>query len=342
MVWSTLQLRRCAHVGRQVHVRGRLWVHGGGRVSLGDGVRLEGAAAPIELHALRGGEITVAPGAVIEGGTSIEAVRAVSIGAGARLGAFCKILDNHFHALRGDRSRSQASSPVVVGEGAVVGVRAILLPGTRLAAGQVVPPGAVVRGKPGEAGAAPGDAPPGEDARFEAPHLLRRAAAIVRARLLLFGCALGRRVYAFGPVEVEGGGRIRLGDRVGFAEGMLATRLRCQRGATLEVGADTLFGYGVTVEARQGIRIGRRCMLASGVVLRDGDGVAAARPITIGDDVWIAHGAEVGPGVRVGDGSVVAAGSQVARDVPPGVLAIGRPARCIGLDLLSPRARQGS
>jgi maltose O-acetyltransferase len=338
-----LQLLGRAQVGRRVSVEGRLWVHGGGRICLGDRVRLEAGAAPIELHALRRGEIAIGPDAVIGGGTSIEAVQAVSIGAGARLGAFCKVLDNHFHAVGGDRSRPQGSSPVVIGDGAVVGDRAILLPGARVAAGQVVPPGAVLRGKPGATRGAPGETRPGEDSHLEPPHPLRRVLAVLRARLLLRGCELGRRVYAFGPVRVGGTGRIRLGDHVGFAEGMIATELRCQAGATLEVGEETVFGYGVTVEAHRSIRIGRRCMLASGVLVRD-DGAAdgAGRPTIIGDDVWIAHGAEVGPGVHVGDRSVVAAGSLVARDVPSGMLAIGRPARCIGLELLAPRARQGA
>lgn len=338
MRWSRLQLRRCAHVGRRVVLEGRVWVHGGGRIHLGDLVRLEAGGAPIELHALDRAEITIGPGAVIEGGTSIEAVQRVSIGAGAHLGAFCKVLDNHFHAVSGDRSRPQASSPVVIGDGAVIGDRAILLPGTRIAAGQVVPPGAVLRGKPGEAGATPG-----EDRHFEQPHPLRRVVAVLRARLSLRGCELGRRVYAFGPVAVRGEGRIRLGDHVGFAEGMTATELRCHAGATLEVGDDTIFGYGVTVEAHRSIRIGRRCMLASAVQIRDDDGAAGgARPTAIGDDVWIAHGAEVRPGVRVGDRSVVAAGSLVCRDVPDGMLAIGRPARCIGLEFASSRPRGGA
>ena len=61
-------------------------------------------------------------------------------------------------------------------------------------------------------------------------------------------------------------------------------------------------------------------------------------PVVIGDDVWIAHGAVIEPGVTIGSGSVVAAGSVVSRDVPPGSLAIGNPARCMSLSL---RLRSG-
>jgi maltose O-acetyltransferase len=58
-------------------------------------------------------------------------------------------------------------------------------------------------------------------------------------------------------------------------------------------------------------------------------GLEYARPIRIGDGVWIGGGAIVLPGVTIGDGCVVGAGSVVTRDLPPGSLAVGNPARII-------------
>lgn len=55
----------------------------------------------------------------------------------------------------------------------------------------------------------------------------------------------------------------------------------------------------------------------------------AARPIVIEDNVWLGGGVIVGPGVRIGANTVVGAGSVVLRDLPPGVLAAGNPARVI-------------
>jgi maltose O-acetyltransferase len=55
----------------------------------------------------------------------------------------------------------------------------------------------------------------------------------------------------------------------------------------------------------------------------------AARPITIGDNVWLGGGVIVCPGVTIGHDSVIGAGSVVTRDVPPGVLAVGNPARVL-------------
>jgi maltose O-acetyltransferase len=58
-------------------------------------------------------------------------------------------------------------------------------------------------------------------------------------------------------------------------------------------------------------------------------GVEAAEPITIGDNVWLGGGVIVCPGVTIGRDTVVGAGSVVTRDLPPGVLAVGNPARVI-------------
>ena len=52
-----------------------------------------------------------------------------------------------------------------------------------------------------------------------------------------------------------------------------------------------------------------------------------ARPITIGDNVWIGAGTLVLPGVSIGDDVTIGAGSLVTSDIPSGTLAFGHPAR---------------
>ena len=47
---------------------------------------------------------------------------------------------------------------------------------------------------------------------------------------------------------------------------------------------------------------------------------------TIGNDVWIGHGAFIKPGVTIGDGAIVGAQSVVTRDVPPYAIVAGSPA----------------
>ena len=55
----------------------------------------------------------------------------------------------------------------------------------------------------------------------------------------------------------------------------------------------------------------------------------AARPITIGDNVWLGGGAIVLAGVTIGENTVVGAGSVVTRDLPANVVAVGSPARVV-------------
>lgn len=52
-------------------------------------------------------------------------------------------------------------------------------------------------------------------------------------------------------------------------------------------------------------------------------------PVIINDDVWVGCGVRIMPGVTIGTRSVIAAGSVVTRDVPPGVIVAGVPAKVI-------------
>lgn len=54
-----------------------------------------------------------------------------------------------------------------------------------------------------------------------------------------------------------------------------------------------------------------------------------AKPITIGDNCWIAGNVTVCGGVTIGNGSVIGAGSVVTHSIPDGVFAAGVPCKVI-------------
>ena len=75
---------------------------------------------------------------------------------------------------------------------------------------------------------------------------------------------------------------------------------------------------------------------APSVVIRDYDGhtidlpgYEIAKPIHIGEHVWIGNRAIILKGVTIGDGAIVAAGALVTGDVPAHTIVAGVPARII-------------
>ncbi|MGW5327561.1 sugar O-acetyltransferase [Streptomyces sp. NPDC004014] len=110
-------------------------------------------------------------------------------------------------------------------------------------------------------------------------------------------------------------------------------------GSNISIGARTFVNYNLTALDVAAITIGEDCQIGPGVQLLTPthpleprprrDKLEAARPITIGDNVWIGGGAIVLPGVTIGENSVIGAGAVVTKDVPANVVAVGNPARVV-------------
>ncbi|MEU6571840.1 sugar O-acetyltransferase [Streptomyces parvulus] len=108
-------------------------------------------------------------------------------------------------------------------------------------------------------------------------------------------------------------------------------------GSNITIGARTFVNYNLTALDVAAIAIGEDCQIGPNVQLLTPthplepgprrDKLEAARPITIGDNVWLGGGAIVLPGVTIGDNSVIGAGAVVTKDVPANVVAVGNPAR---------------
>ena len=59
------------------------------------------------------------------------------------------------------------------------------------------------------------------------------------------------------------------------------------------------------------------------------EGLEVAKPITIGNNVWIGAGTTVLAGVTIGDNTVIGAGSVVSKSIPSHVVAVGVPCRVL-------------
>jgi maltose O-acetyltransferase len=114
---------------------------------------------------------------------------------------------------------------------------------------------------------------------------------------------------------------------------------RCDYGTHIVIGDDTFINFNCVMLDCAAIRIGARVLIAPGVQILAAthpldvetrrSGRELARPVTIGDDVWLGAGVIVNPGVTIGEGSVIGSGSVVAADVPPNVVAVGNPCRVL-------------
>lgn len=143
--WSArYKLRNAAYVGLQPCVQGNVWIHGKGEVQIGDRVVLDGSFAPIELHTWAGAVIIIGDDCYVGSGTSIEATSSIRLGARVRVGAFCRVMDNHFHAITGDRRALPSPRPVVVKSDVEIGARSILLAGAWVARGATIGAGSVI------------------------------------------------------------------------------------------------------------------------------------------------------------------------------------------------------
>ncbi len=127
--------------------------------------------------------------------------------------------------------------------------------------------------------------------------------------------------------------------------------------STLRPGAEIVIGSdaglsGTVICAAVSVRIGDRVMMGANTTVTDtdshpldhrhrfaahyglnprlADSATAVAPVVIEDDVFVGMHSIVLKGVTIGRGAVVGAGSVVSRDVPPGAIVGGAPARVLG------------
>ena len=113
----------------------------------------------------------------------------------------------------------------------------------------------------------------------------------------------------------------------------------CDYGYNIQLGDNVFMNYNCCILDVSTVKIGNNVMFAPGVQVLTAthpleakprnSGKEFAKPITIGNEVWVGGNATICPGVTIGDRAVIGAGAVVTRDIPADVFAAGNPARII-------------
>jgi len=126
------------------------------------------------------------------------------------------------------------------------------------------------------------------------------------------------------------GGRIVLGDKCFVGAGA-----RLWSAASITTGSHVLIAHGVNIHDNIAHSLSwheRRVeidALLPGLRLINHRFDLQAKPLTIGDDVWIGFGASIIGGVNIGRGAIIGAGTMVTKDVPPFTIVVGNPMRVV-------------
>lgn len=113
----------------------------------------------------------------------------------------------------------------------------------------------------------------------------------------------------------------------------------CDYGTNILMGEKVFFNFNCTVLDVTYVTIGSRTLFGPNVQIytathpmdwrERASGLEYAKPINIGEDVWVGGSVVICPGVTIGDRSVIGAGSVVTKSIPSDVFAAGNPCRVI-------------
>lgn len=124
----------------------------------------------------------------------------------------------------------------------------------------------------------------------------------------------GKNLWLEPPFHCDYGTNMHIGERVFFNFNCVVLDV-----ARVKIGSRTLFGPNVQIyTATHPMNHKERATM-----------LESAKPIEIGEDVWIGGSAVICPGVSIGDRSVIGAGSVVTKNIPSDVFAAGNPCKII-------------
>ncbi len=113
----------------------------------------------------------------------------------------------------------------------------------------------------------------------------------------------------------------------------------CDYGYNIEIGENFFANFLCVILDVNKVRIGDNVMFGPNVQIYTAThpldakerikGPELAKPITIGDNVWIGGGVIICPGVIIGNNTTIGAGSVVTKSIPDNVFAAGNPCKVV-------------
>lgn len=158
----------------------------------------------------------------------------------------------------------------------------------------------------------------------------RSATAMARGNL----GALGPGAVVQAGTTIRHPGRVHIGARTSVATDVeITTELP---DSECRIGADVIIGTGVRLDFSGTLTIGDGVVISENAVIYthshglDPKSIPTPTPLVIEPGVWLGSRVVIIEGsTRIGAGAVVASGSVVTREVPPGLVVGGVPARVI-------------
>ena len=127
---------------------------------------------------------------------------------------------------------------------------------------------------------------------------------------------------------------------------------RCEFGYNISIGNNFYANFDCVMLDGGGIEIGDNVLFGPKVGIYTSNhatdawerthGACYAKPVKIGNNVWIGAGVHINQGVTIGDNTIIGSGSVVTKDIPANVVAAGVPCKVIReiikYDLKPPKA----
>lgn len=150
-----------------------------------------------------------------------------------------------------------------------------------------------------------------------------------------------RLLQAFNDAQEEDERQTILGRLLGHSGRNLIIEppFHCVYGDNIHIGDDVYLNVQCVILDCGVVQIGDHVMIGPAVQIYTAahllqaegrnQGLEVAKPVIIGNNVWIGGGAILLPGVNIGENAVIGAGAVVPRDVAPNTVVVGNPARVV-------------